>query len=158
MSAFQYLAGVYTDQIFARLGLHFTQVKYRNMTISPNPIVSHEGTVQSTEFRSDLSGGEAVDTYTVSFPADELERQLAIALQAEMTLIEQKFAQGLYSEAERAAQWAIANREYRLDWAIAAYREWSLSRDGQTWLKFRTAGDPKREAVRWVLKLVSAGV
>jgi hypothetical protein len=159
LNSFQRIAGVYTDRVFTQLGLHFTKVKYRNMIIIPNPIVSHEGTAQSTEFRSDLSGSEAVDTYTVSFPADALLRQFEAAKATEQLMIEQRFGQGLYTEAERAAQLAIAAREYRLEYAIAAYREWQLSVDkGVTWKKLRTSGDPKREAVRWVVKLVSSGV
>lgn len=159
MSSFQYLAGTYTDRIFTNLGLHFTQVKYRDLIIAPNPIVSHEGPSQPNEARTELSGGEAVDTYTVSFPADSLVLQLAKALQAEKDRIQAQFAAGAIAESQRASMTAIAEREYALDWAIAAYREWSLSLDkGKTWKQFRTSGDPKREAVRWVIKLVSFGV
>jgi hypothetical protein len=129
------------------------------MTIEPNPIVSHEGATPQTEARSELSGNESLDTYTVSFPATALAQQINAALDAELVRIEQAFSTGQYNVSEREAQRAIAVREYRLDHAIAAYREWELSLDkGLTWKKFRTSGDPRREAVRWVIKLVSFGV
>jgi hypothetical protein len=157
--SFQYLAGIYTDRIFTQLGLHFTRVRYKAMVVTPNPVVSHEGTTTQSEFTSELSEPEALDTYTVSFPADALERQLTAALRTEEMMIQQRYDQGVITAVERDATLAIARRDYRLDYALSAYQEWYLSRDkGRSWLKFRAVGDPKREAVRWVIKLVSAGV
>jgi hypothetical protein len=156
---FQYLAGTYTDRIFTQLGLHFTRVRYKAMVIYPNPVLSHEGTTTRSEFNSELSEPEALDTYTVSFPADALERQLAAALRTEETMIQQRYDQGLITVDDREAKLAIVRRDYRLDYALAAYREWELSRDkGHSWTRFRVVGDPVREAVRWKIVLVSLGV
>jgi hypothetical protein len=151
----QVYGGIYTDYLFQSLGIHRVQVRYRNMVITPNPVVSDEGVVSHIEGRSDLSGAEALQTYTVSFPIASFAQNLADYLASQLQSIE---CSGVSPE-YKAVQTAIANKVYKVQEAIAPYREWELSIDGgATWKKYRTEGDPKQEVVRWTIVLISAGI
>jgi hypothetical protein len=151
----QRYGGVLTDSIFQALGMHHTQVRYRNMVVSPNPVVSDEGVASHTEGRSDLSGNEALQTYTVSFPTDTFAKNLAEYLDVELRRIEDSTA----TPEKKTVETAIANKVYKVQEAISPYREWEISLDGGiTWRKYRTKGDPKQEVVRWTIVLISAGI
>jgi hypothetical protein len=151
----QHYGGAFSDRLFQLLGIHSTQVRYRNMVVSPNPVVSDEGVVPQTEGQSDLSGSEASQTYTVSFPTDSFAKNLSTYLADELARINA----GTATAEQKAMQTAVANKVYKVAEAIAPYREWEISVDGgTTWAKYRTEGDPKREVVRWIIKLISSGI
>jgi hypothetical protein len=151
----QHYAGAFSDRLFQTLGMHFTQVRYCNMVVSPNPVVSDEGVVAQTEGRSELSGSEALQTYTVSFPTDSFRQNIEDYLAAELGRISASTA----TPEQKTTQTSVANKVYRVEEAIAPYREWEISiDDGVTWSRYRTQGDPKREVVRWTIKLISTGI
>lgn len=138
MNYFRTITGKNFDSLLEKIGIQGTQVKYRDLLIVPNPLVSHEGITPVGGFTHPVSDMEAVDTWTVSVQIEQFQSLLS-AYRPQATPETQKF--------------------YTLEFALSARQPWFLKPEGASeFWKMQSTGQGRREATRYVWKLSLLGV
>ena len=143
--------------MFERFGLNRNRVKYREMLLNPNPMVSHEGITMKGGFTHELSDGEALDTWTVSYQIETFELLLNDYILEKENTLQSSLLLGDITASNFMSQMSSIRRDYSVETALLAHQPWALEIGNQFCL-FESRTEGKQETVRYVWKLSPLGL
>lgn len=156
---FAQITGIDADRIFGRLGVRYFQVRYEEMVLIPDPLVSDDTIQLHTEFGSQLQDSEGLKTYRVSCDRTTLTLQLAQYRETQAAQYLALYTAGTISLPQYEHLVNNLNKIYSLTRILAPKTHWFLSSDkGQTWIPLRSLTQEQTGAVRYTIKLVALGI